>query len=64
MTTGTPASKARWNGSRSVDRSSGSGASTTSVVVWVSVVERPWPGKCFTVGVTPASASPAENARP
>jgi hypothetical protein len=30
----------------------------------VSAVDRPWPGKCFTTGVTPASARPREKASP
>jgi hypothetical protein len=38
------ASMARWNGSRSVLRSSSTLASTTAPVACVSVVERPCPG--------------------
>ncbi len=44
----------RMNGTRSRARSSSIGGPTASST-WVSPVERPCPGKCFSTGSTPAS---------
>ena len=48
----------RRNGTRAVRRSSASGVRRTGSARWLSTVTAPWPGKCLSAPIVPASAMP------